>query len=188
MSKKYVEPESISIDVKTLNEPEWRATHVLKPDLELLQQSVVDYGLLSPIIVRKKTLQIIDGYHRWIIFRSNKEIMSRHAGKIPALIFDIDEIDAMMMHLRLNRGRGNIFANNMSSIIKDVHYSEKYDVDEIRELLNMNVMEVDMMLDGSLLKSRKVKDHTYSKAWVPIEVPSGKVEKAILERPPNADR
>ena len=188
MSKKHVEPESISLDAKILKEPEWRATHVLKPDLELLQQSVADYGLLSPIIVRKKTMQIIDGYHRWIIFRSSKEIMSRYGGKIPALIFDIDEIDAMMMHLRLNRGRGNIFANNMSRIIKDVHYSEKYDIDEIQELLNMNIMEADMMLDGSLLKSRKVKDHTYSKAWVPIEVPSGKVEKAVLERPPNADR
>jgi hypothetical protein len=39
MSKKHIEPESISIDVKTLKEPEWRATHVLKPDLELLQKS-----------------------------------------------------------------------------------------------------------------------------------------------------
>ena len=114
--------------------------------------------------------------------------MSRHGGKIPSLVFDIDEIDSMMMHLRLNRGRGNIFANNMSRIIKDVYYSEKYDINEIQELLNMNVIEADMMLDGSLLKSRKVKDHTYSKAWVPIEVPSGKVEKAVLERPPNADR
>jgi ParB-like chromosome segregation protein Spo0J len=180
--------EKIELDYSLLKESPWRATHVLKPDLELLKQSILDYGILSPVIVHKKTMQIIDGYHRWLVFRSNKELIKKNNSKIEVLLYDIDEIDAMMMHLRLNRGRGSIFANRMSMIIKDIDYSGKYSVDEMQDLLSMNVMEIEMMLDGSLLKSRKVKDHTYSKAWVPIEVPSGKVEKAQLERPPNADR
>lgn len=178
----------MKIDASSLLAPQWRATHVLKPDLELLKDSMIDYGVLCPLIVRKKDLQIIDGYHRWLVFRSTKELMKRYGGEIEVTLVDVDEIDAMMMHLRLNRGRGTIFANHMSTIIKDVYYSEKYDAEEIRRLLNMNVMELEMMLDGSLLKSRKVKDHTYSKAWIPIEVPAGKPEEAILERPPNADR
>jgi hypothetical protein len=177
-----------TIEVSKLKQPSWRATHVLKPDLELLRDSIIEYGLLSPLVVRAKTMQIIDGYHRWTVIRSSKELMKRYDGVVGAVIFDIDEIDAMVMHLRLNRGRGNIFASNMSTIVKDVCYSGKYDSEELRKILSMNVMEMDVLLDGTLLKSRKVKDHTYSKAWVPIEVPSGKPDNAILERPPNADR
>lgn len=188
MSKNFLEPEKILIPVGSLSESPWRATHVLKPDLELLRDSIIEYGILSPIIIRKKKHQIIDGYHRWLVIRSSKELMKRYDGNIEALVFDIDEIDAMVMHLRLNRGRGAIFANNVSTIVKDVCYSGKYDSEELRQLLNMNVMEMDVMLDGTLLKSRKVKDHTYSKAWVPIEVPAGKPDNAVLERPPNADR
>lgn len=177
-----------SIKLKNIVEPSWRATHVLKPDLELLQQSIVDYGLLSPIIIQKKSSVVIDGYHRWVAIRSHKQLASEYKDSVPALIFDIDDIDAMLLHLRLNRGRGDIFAYNMSTIIKDIVFSGKYDEDEVGELLNMNAIELDMMLDGSLLKSRKVKDHTYSKAWVPIEVPAQREEKPVLERPPNADR
>jgi hypothetical protein len=51
----------------------------------------------------------------------------------------------------------------------------------------MSMIEVDMLLDGSLIKMRKVSEHKYSKAWVPIEAPSGSVESIELERPPNAD-
>lgn len=188
MINAFPKPERLDIEYSLITSPEWRANHVLKPDLELLKQSILDYGILCPIILRKKTMQIIDGYHRWLVFRSSKELIKMNSGNIWCFVYDIDEIDAMMMHLRLNRGRGNIFAGGMSTVIKDIHYSGKYEISEIQELLNMNVMEMDMMLDGSLLKSRKVKDHTYSKAWVPIEAPSGKVEKAVLERPPNKDR
>ena len=176
------------ISLSSIREPQWRATHVLKPDLELLQQSIIDYGLLSPLIIQKKSFTVIDGYHRWVAVRSHKKLASHYKDSVQALIFDIDDIDAMLLHLRLNRGRGNIFASNMSTIIKDIVFSGKYSENEIGELLNMNVIELDMMLDGSLLKSRKVKDHTYSKAWVPIEVPAQKEEKPVLERPPNADR
>jgi hypothetical protein len=49
--------------------------------------------------------------------------------------------------------------------------------------------EVDLLFDGGLLKSRKVKDHVYSKAWIPIEAPAGTTSATInIERPPNADR
>lgn len=188
MSTMRPQTEKLLVDVSSLKESSWRATHVLKPDLELLRDSITDYGILSPLIVRKKTMHIIDGYHRWIVLRSNKDLIKRYDGLVEVISVDVDEIDAMVMHLRLNRGRGNIFASNMSTIIKDVCYSGKYESEELRQLLNMNIMEMDVMLDGTLLKSRKVKDHTYSKAWVPIEVPAGKPENAVLERPPNADR
>ena len=78
--------------------------------------------------------------------------------------------------------------HHMSRLVKKINQSGAYDIRELQFMLGMNVMEIDMMLDGSLIKMRKISEHTYSKAWVPVEAPSGKIEKIVLERPPNPDR
>lgn len=166
----------------------WRAGHILKPDLRLLSDSIRDYGIISPIVVQKKTLHIIDGYHRWLVCANDKSIQRSLGGQVPVAVVDIDAVDAMVMHIRLNRARGQIVAKYMSSVVRDIAASKKYSLHEIEELFNMNMLELDLMLDGSLLKMRKVKEHTYSKAWVPIEAPAGAVESVVLERPPNEDR
>ena len=50
--------------------------------------------------------------------------------------------------------------------------------------------EVELMLNPSIIKQRNVKDHRYSRAWVPVEAPPGTVDKAgqAIEAPPNKDR
>jgi hypothetical protein len=63
----------------------------------------------------------------------------------------------------------------------------------------MTSEEFDLLREPDLLISKKVKEHTYSRAWVPIEAPPvGTVIAARevnpvspniqIERPPNADR
>ena len=45
----------------------------------------------------------------------------------------------------------------------------------------MTQNEFEVLLEGSLVKMRKIKQHTYSPAWVPIESASG--EDIHIERP-----
>ncbi len=161
---------------------------MLKPDLRLLADSVRDYGIVSPIVVQKKTMHIIDGFHRFLVCSQDKSIQRSLGGVAPVVFFDVDNIDAMVMHIRLNRAHGQLVAKHMSSVVRDIASSKKYSLKELEELFNMNMLELDLMLDGSLLKTRKVKEHTYSNAWVPIEAPAGTVESVVLERPPNEDR
>jgi hypothetical protein len=52
----------------------------------------------------------------------------------------------------------------------------------------MRVDELELLLDGTLIKMRKIPQHTYSRAWVPIEVPAGEELPVVIERPPNPDR
>jgi hypothetical protein len=53
----------------------------------------------------------------------------------------------------------------------------------------MRSEELSLMLDGDLIKTRKISEHNYARAWVPIEAPSNKSEDIVLiERPPNYDR
>lgn len=183
-----MKPSFTTMKFSELSGAPWRATHVLKPDLRLLADSIRDYGIISPIVVQKKTLHIIDGYHRWLVCGNDKSLQRSFGGQVPVAVVDIDTVDAMVMHIRLNRAKGQLVARYMSSVVRDIAASKKYSLQEMEELFNMNMLELDLMLDGSLLKMRKVKEHTYSKAWVPIEAPAGAVESVVLERPPNEDR
>lgn len=177
------------IEWNKLQPAPWRATHVLKPDLQVLADSMHDYGWISPIIVQKSTMHIIDGFHRWVCAQSDKKILKRDKKLVPVLFKDIDSIDAMVMHICLNRGRGAIVAKYMSAIVRDVYHSGKYSLDELKDIFSMSYAEMGLMMDSSIIKQRKITEYSYSKAWVPIEVPAGMAEQIVeIESPPNADR
>lgn len=177
------------IDGKLLTPAPWRSTYILRPDLKVLQKSLEDYGWLQPVIVQEGTNVIIDGFHRAFLAGNSKSIRRRDKGLVPVTFVDCDDVEAMLMHIRLNRGRGLQVGKGVSSIVKALIKSRAVDQSELREILSMSREEFDLMLDGTLLKQRKVDQHQYSKAWVPIEAPAGSAEQKIgIERPPNADR
>ena len=180
--------EQDSVNISSLSLAAWRTTHVLKPDLKLLADSIKDYGMMQSIIVRTSNLEIIDGSHRYMVLQSDKSLLRPTNGKVDVIKVDCSEIEAMIMHIRINRGRGNIVSHLLSRLIKTIYHSDIYDIGELENLLGMNMVEMDMMLDGSLIKMRKVSEHTYSKAWVPIEAPAGATDSVQFERPPNKDR
>ena len=177
------------VDASKLVVPEWRATYILRPDLLVLSASLNEFGFIEPIHIRKETNEIIDGSERYLLATKNEQIKSVVGKTIPVIEHDIDSLTAMMLHLRLNRGRGLLVAKQMSKIIRNLKRSKKYDKTDFDNLLCMKQVELDLMLEPSILKHKKIHEHTYSRAWVPVEAPSAeKVETLSLERPPNADR
>lgn len=166
----------------------WRINYLLKPDMLLLADSMNEYGWLQPIVVQKSTGHIIDGFHRWVTAQGT-DFVKAYGKNVPVVVVDVDNIDAMIMHARLNRARGTIFAKPFSKLIRTLVVADKYSADEIADMLNMSADEFDLMLTGGLLKQRKIPQHQYSKAWVPVEAPSkDELDNPIVERPPNADR
>jgi hypothetical protein len=178
----------VSINPALLQPATWRANYVLKPDLKVLSTSIETYGILSPIVVQKDSKTIIDGHHRIIAISSSKKLSQQYAKSVPCIELEISDIDAMILHVQMNRGRGSVVAKRMSDIVKKIYQSTVYTIEELDELFNMTVPESELMLDGSLIKMRKVKEHTYSSAWVPIEAPAKSADKIVLEKPPNEDR
>ena len=179
---KYVDPAALKV-------PSWKATHILRPDLLVLSASLTEFGFVEPIHVRKATGEIIDGSERYLLATNIKQIAHHVKNGIPVIEHDIDSLSAMMLHLRLNRGRGNIVAKPMSNIIKKLRLSGKYKLTDFESLLCMKADELSLMIDGSLIKTRNIPEHRYSRAWVPVEAPPGTVDSGpIVERPPNADR
>lgn len=179
----WVEPSRLSI-------PSWRATYTLRPEMLIISASLSQFGFIEPIHARLATGEIINGSERYSLAINIPAILSHTDGKIPVVFHDVDLIDAMMMHLRLNRGHCHVLAPKTSEIVRAVKRSGKYKASDFEDILCMRSEELSLMLDGSLFKVRKIKEHNYARAWIPIEAPPGSVEQdsMAIEKPPNPDR
>lgn len=175
------------VDVKNVKPAEWRVTYAVTPDLTSIKRSLDDFGWLYPIIVRKQDFTIIDGFHRWMLASEDKALLVK--GKIPVQWIDCSEITAMAMHIKINRSRGNVVAKYLSSTILNMVRMQG-DAESVRLMLGMKPSEFDILIQPELIKSKKLAEHSYSRAWVPVEVPAGAaitVPDIEFERPPTPD-
>jgi hypothetical protein len=170
--------------------PTWKATYTIRPELLVISSSLMQHGFIQPIHVRKETGEIIDGSERYNLFINISEISETHGDLIPVVFHECDQLEAMMMHVQLNRGKSVIVAAKLSKIIREMKRSGRYTNQDFDDMLCMKSDELSLMLDSSLIKVRKIKEHNYARAWVPIEAPSGKegISGPFFESPPNADR
>lgn len=179
------------VSADSLREPSWHATHILRPDLVVLADSIAAYGILSPLIVQLSTGIVIDGSQRLRLISENKHLKDSCYDRVPVKFVDVSELDAMILHIQLNRGRGSLVAKRLSVLVRALHKSKKLSDSDFSRRLSMRFLELELMLDSTILKHRDIKNHSYSRAWVPVEAPPGTVEKegsTIIERPPNPDR
>ena len=168
-------PQTQEIKVSKLKPAKWvSASYVVSPDYRRLTNSIIKYGILSPIICQKNG-KIIDGYHRWTV--ANEQNIKT----VPVVVVDCDDVDAMLLHIDMNRSRGIVVAKYLSKMLRRVVASKKYTQNELQQKLEMTDDEFDVLVDGSLIKMRKIKQHSYSPAWVPIESTSG--EDIRIESP-----
>lgn len=163
------------VDRSQLHPAKWNSTcYIVSPDYKRLSTSISKYGILHPITVQPNGT-IIDGYHRWVIANE------LNIKQVPVTVVDCDDIDAMLLHIDMNRYRGIVIAKYLSRIIQRIHHSGRFEDDQLRKELALTKEEFELLLDGSLIKMRKIKQHSYSPAWVPIESKTG--DDIIIERP-----
>jgi len=178
--------EYFSVD--SLKKGDWHSNHVLRPDLLTLSASMQKYGFIFPVLVRAEDNAIIDGYHRWMLAKDNPKMAARVGTQIPCIVHNVDTLEAALMHLQLNRGRGSLVAHKVAAVVRDLIFSNKYSEEDLDLLLSMKYDELSLLLDGTMIKKLNTSEHKYSRAWVPIEAPAGTVENFKTERPPNPDR
>jgi ParB-like chromosome segregation protein Spo0J len=162
---------------QNLKMPKWRTTYILKSDYLGLLQSIKMFGFLQPVIAMEDGT-IIDGHARWAAAHD----LSLES--IPVKRLQCTQSEAMLLHVQINRCRGSVVPYRFGRLIRTL--LKVFDEQEIINALNMTEDEFDIYEDGSLIKKRKVKQHDYNKAWVPIESKSG--EDFFIERPPTPDK
>lgn len=151
---------------------------VFTPELRLLELSILENGWLQPIIINVNRI-IIDGFHRHKLSTDSAAIRDRYAEDVPCVIFDINDAQAMMLTVRINRAKGSHVAVRLSDVIQELHNDLGCTVEEIMKGCGMGKNEVELLLAGTLLKARNLESYKYSKAWVPIE--TRHAEKAAAE-------
>jgi hypothetical protein len=177
----------VQIEPEKLNDATWRTTYTLSPDLAVLARSIHKHGILSPILVRNDGFTIIDGHERVALVKGNKDIRDAVGSTVPVTLVDCSEQDAMILHVQMNRGRGSVVSKRLSSLVRRLYVSGSMVEGDICSALNMTIDELELLLDGTIIKHRAIKDHLYSRAWVPIES-SAKIDEPVFEAPPNNDR
>lgn len=177
----------ILIEASRLSPAPWRTTYTLAPDLAVLARSIYAHGILSPLVVREDGLTVIDGHERLALSMNNQQVREAVGSTIPVTVVNCTEQEAMILHVQMNRGRGFVVSKKLSSLIRKLYVSGSMSDVELRDSLNMAKDEVELLLDGTIIKHRAIKEHLYSRAWVPIESAT-KVEEPAIEAPPNDDR
>jgi hypothetical protein len=141
--------------------------YVVQPDYKRLMTSIETYGVLAPLVVQQGTNTIVDGHHR---LRAAQEL---GLSSVPCVLVECDDIEAVLLHIDLNRYRGVVVAKFLSNLIGYILETGVYEYDALRERMALSKEEFDILADGTLVKMRKIKQHSYSPAWVPVESATG---------------
>jgi ParB-like chromosome segregation protein Spo0J len=155
------------INVEELNPNHWNPNVVFNAELDLLKQSILTTGWIQPILVSRDYI-IIDGFHRSQLAKE-PELMREYGGLVPCAVLDLDEPEAMLMTVRINRAKGKHVAVRMSDLVNSVIDDFGYTPEQVQEKIGATSSEVDLLRAGTILKAMDLKNYKYSKAWTPIE-------------------
>jgi ParB-like chromosome segregation protein Spo0J len=155
------------VDPATLTHNDYNPNHVFKPEMMLLKISLLSSGWTQPIVARPDRT-IVDGFHRWTLGRTDKEVGAMGGGKVPVVFLsdDMDEGEIKMATIRHNRARGKHSVLIMSDIVNDLVGKHGYTPEEIAVQLGMESEEVERLTNVTTTPEQAGSD-TFGKSWVP---------------------
>jgi len=156
------------VDSKSLTANHWNPNRILKAEHDLLVHNMETLGWVQPILINSNNI-IIDGFHRWRISQDIISIKDKYEGKVPVVILDIDDREAMLYTIRMNRAKGVHSSNGMQKIAKILVNEYQMTKEQLEYELGMSSTEVELLLSDSVLTARNSKEWKYNKAWYPIE-------------------
>lgn len=153
------------VDPHELTANAWNPNRVLKAEWRALKLNLETYGWVQPILARPEG-QIIDGFHRWQIAKDHSEVCAD--GLVPVAYIDVDEAEARILTVRMNRAKGVHQASAVADIVKHL-VSEGYGPKDVARELGMSTKELNLMLSDDVFDALGIKDWKYSDAWYPVE-------------------
>jgi len=154
------------VDRDLLKANDYNPNKVLKSNLELLLQSILNNGWTQPIVVRPD-MTIIDGFHRWML-SGQEPLKTKIGGKVPVVIVDhAEEKDDIYGTITHNRARGTHLLEPMEAIVRKL-LDKDVPIIEIAKQLGMKKEEIWRLsgLDREDFLNFIVKERKYSKETV----------------------
>ena len=109
------------VDIDKVSSNDYNPNSVATTEMRLLYTSILHDGYTQPIVTvydeDNDRYVIVDGFHRYLTCRSNKDILERNKGRLPVVVIEKDINDRMASTVRHNRARGKHSVVGMSSIV-----------------------------------------------------------------------
>lgn len=153
------------VDVRTLKANDYNPNVVLNQELNLLKFSLLHTGWIQPILSCQGI--IIDGFHRYWLSSNDQDVIKRYNYHAPVVELDLTEPERMLLTIRINRAKGNHVAVKMHELISKVHNDHEYSVEQICKSIGANKEEINLLLKEDVFDALDIKNHKYSKAWIP---------------------
>ena len=105
----------------------YNPNHVAPPEMKLLYESIKNDGYTMPIVCYyledEDKYEIVDGYHRYTVMLTHKDIYEREQGLLPVSVIDKPISDRMASTIRHNRARGEHSIELMTNIVAELSKS-----------------------------------------------------------------
>ena len=105
----------------------YNPNHVASPEMKLLYDSIKCDGYTMAIVCYYlpdvDKYEIVDGYHRYTVMLTHKDIYEREGGMLPVVVIDKPLSDRMASTVRHNRARGTHDIDLMVNIVAELKES-----------------------------------------------------------------
>ena len=145
----------------------YNPNHVAPPEMKLLYESIKNDGYTMPIVCYyledEDKYEIVDGYHRYTVMLTHKDIYEREHGLLPVSVIDKPVSDRMASTIRHNRARGEHSIELMTNIVAELSKSGMSDA-WIMKNIGMDAEELLRLKQLSGLQEL-FKDKDFSRSW-----------------------
>lgn len=167
--KKYCSPvyDVKRIPIEKIQANAYNPNAVAPPEMKLLYTSIKEDGYTMPIVCYylsdSDTYEIVDGYHRYTVMKTHKDIYDREEGCLPVVVIDKPLSERMASTIRHNRARGSHDIELMTNIVAELVEAGMSD----RWILKNIGMDADELLRLKQISglASLFKDKEFSKAW-----------------------
>lgn len=156
-----------SVPIEKIQANAYNPNHVAPPEMKLLYESIKNDGYTMPIVCYyledEDKYEIVDGYHRYTVMLTHKDIYEREQGLLPVSVIDKPISDRMASTIRHNRARGEHSIELMTNIVAELSKSGMSDA-WIMKNIGMDAEELLRLKQLSGLQEL-FKDKDFSKSW-----------------------
>lgn len=159
------------VPLEKIRANEYNPNKVAPPEMRLLYDSIKEDGYTMPIVCyynqQDDMYEIVDGFHRYTIMKTHKDIYERENGLIPVSVIEKPIAERMASTIRHNRARGSHDVDLMTSIVVELHNLGRSDA-WISKHLGMDLDEITRLKQMSGL-AEMFKDKEFGRSWIVAE-------------------
>jgi len=146
---------------------DYNPNSVAKNEMRLLYTSIEHDGYTQPVVTIYDPEQdkyiIVDGFHRYLVFKTYKDIRDRTDGKLPVVVLKKSINDRMASTIRHNRARGKHSVDGMGNMVFSL-LDNGWDDSQICAELGLESEEL-LRLKHITGFSKLFEDVEYKRAW-----------------------